>query len=143
METAYKEVKSIPEFVDAIRLRVEVFIIEQGYPSNLEPDEQDRVSRHFIAICDGKVVSTARVLETAAGEFRIGRMATKKEFRGRGIGKGLLAHIVETIRVLKPKRVWLRSQTHAENFYAKCGFKKTTEPFDYEGTPHVDMELLR
>ena len=56
----YKEVEIISEFIDAIRLRVDVFIIEQGFKPGWEPDEDDKISRHFIAMADDKVVATAK-----------------------------------------------------------------------------------
>ena len=56
MDVKYKEVETIPEFIDAIRLRVDVFMIAQKFEAGWEPDEDDKVSRHFIAIVDGNVV---------------------------------------------------------------------------------------
>ena len=140
MNIEYKEVQTLPEFIDAIRLRVDVFIKEQGFQSGWEPDEDDKISRHFIAIADNKIVGEARVREVEKGEFKIERMVTAKDYRGKGIGRGLVKYVIGETLKLKPKRIWLRSQVQAQEFYEKCSFKSVSEPFDMWGIPHIDMD---
>ena len=139
MDIKYKEVKTINEFIDAIRLRVDVFIKEQGFQLGWEPDEDDKVSKHFIAVADKIIVSTARFREVAKGEFKIERMVTKKEYRGKGITKGFVTFMIKQILKLKPKKIWLRSQVQSQQFYEKCGFRAVSKPFDMWGVPHIDM----
>jgi len=136
----YKEVEIISEFIDAIRLRVDVFIIEQGFKPGWEPDEDDKISRHFIAMADDKVVATARFREIGKSEIKIERMVTKKEYRGKGISRGLVKFMIEEIKKLKPKKIWLRSQVQSQPFYEKCGFKAVSGPFDMWGVQHIDLE---
>ena len=140
MDVIYKEVKTINEFIDAIRIRVDVFIKEQKCEPGWEPDEDDKVSRHFIAIVDDKIVSTARVREPAKREFKIERMATIKEYRGKHISIGLLNYMINKITKLKPKRIWIQSQVRSQKFYEKYGFKAISKPYDLYGIPHIDME---
>lgn len=111
MEVIYKEVGSIKEFIDAIRIRVDVFIIEQKCQPGWEPDEEDRSARHFIAVADSKVVSTLRIREVENG-----------------------------IKKLKPKKIWMEAQIQAKEFYEKCSFKAVSEPYDLYGIPHLKME---
>ncbi len=56
MRIICKEIETIPELIDAIRLRVEVFIKEQGFAPGWEPDEDDKFSRQFVAVVQNKVV---------------------------------------------------------------------------------------
>ncbi|MFH1200043.1 MAG: GNAT family N-acetyltransferase [Candidatus Micrarchaeota archaeon] len=140
MKIIYKQVQTINEFIDAIRLRADVFIKEQGFQPGWEPDEDDKKSVHYIAICGGKVVSTARHRETAKGEIKIERMATAKDYRGKNIGRGLVVFMIDEIKTLGPKRIWLRSQVQSQKFYEKCGFAAVSKPFDQWGVPHIDME---
>lgn len=135
-----KRVETINEFIDAIRLRVNVFVIEQGCELGWDPDEADKISKHFIALSDGKVVSTARYREITKGEIKIERMATEKEYRGQNIGKDLIRFMLKDIERLKPVRVWVRSQVQSEPFYQKCGFVAVSEPHEYWGVLHVDMD---
>lgn len=143
MNITYKEINSIVEFIDAIRIRVDVFIIEQKGKPGWEPDEEDKVCRHFVAIIEGKIVSTVRVRESALNEIKIERMATKKEYRGKGFSKGLIDYVLKKIEELKPKRIWMESQVYAQEFYEKSGFKPISEPYDLWGIPHVMMEYKK
>ena len=54
MNVHYKKIKTINEFIDAIRIRVDVFINEQGCKPGWEPDEKDKESKQFIALIDKK-----------------------------------------------------------------------------------------
>lgn len=140
MKLEFKEVETIPEFIDAIRIRANVFIKEQGFEPGWEPDEDDKTSRHFIALADDQIVATVRFREFSPKEIKIERMACKKEFRGKGISKNLAEFLIKEIKKLKPKKIWLKSQVRSQQFYEKCGFKAKTKPFDMWGCPHVDME---
>ena len=42
MDIEYKEVQTINEFIDAIRIRIDVFIKEQKCEQSYEPDEDDK-----------------------------------------------------------------------------------------------------
>src|SRR3989338_6324115 len=122
MNARYKETNDIREIIDAIRIRVEVFIKEQGCEPGWEPDEDDKKARQFIALDGKKVIATARVIKRKNGEFKIERMVVIKEYRRRGIGKMLLNHIVVCIRGLKTKRIRGQSQERAMGFFEKSGF---------------------
>ncbi|MCX6814541.1 MAG: GNAT family N-acetyltransferase [Candidatus Aenigmarchaeota archaeon] len=143
MEVKYKEVKTISEFIDAIRIRADVFIKEQRFQPGWEPDEDDKFSRHFIAIADGKIVSTARFRETSKGQIKIERTATKKEYRGKGIGKGLLEFMLKKMAELKPKKIILMSQVQSQPFYEKYGFRAVSKPYDMYGVKHIDMAYTK
>lgn len=140
MEVTYKQVETISEFIDAIRLRVNVFIREQGFQPGWEPDEDDKNSKHFIGLLDGNVIATSRFREISNGEIKIERMAIEKDYRGRDIGAGLLKFMLNEIRKLGPKRIWLRSQVRSQAFWEKCGFRVVSEPYEAYGTTHIDME---
>lgn len=140
MEVKCKKAKSLPEFIDSIRLRVDVFIKEQGFEPGWEPDEDEKNAVHFIAIENGIVVSTARYREIANSEFKIERMATRKEQRGKGAAGKLLLFMLKEIKTHKPKKIWLRAQERVQTFYEKHNFKTISSPFEIYGKMHVDME---
>ncbi len=68
MNIEYKKADTRAEYTDALRLRVEVFIIEQGCQPGWEPDEEDATAQHYIAIQDNSVIATARARQTAPAE---------------------------------------------------------------------------
>lgn len=141
MAVKFKEIKTTNEFIDAIRLRTDVFIIEQHFPPGWEPDEEDKTAKQFIALSNNRVVATARFRETKKGEIKIERVATKKEFRHKGIAKALLKFMLKKILKLKPKIIFLYSQEPIQKLYSECGFKTASEPFDFNGILHIKMEL--
>src|SRR5579862_8533616 len=95
MKLYYKQIETINEFIDAIRIRIEVFIIEQKCPPGYDPDELDKVSKHYIALADNKIVAMARLREDPKGVAKIENMVVKKEYRGKGIGTGLTEYVIK------------------------------------------------
>ena len=142
MNINYKQVDSIKEFIDAIRLRIDVFIKEQRCEPGWEPDEEDKTSKHYIALVGNKIVGTARVRQSKRGETKIERMVIDKRYRGKDIGEGLVRYIIIQTKKLKPKRIWMQAQVHAQTFYEKCGFRTISKPYDLWGVQHIDMELI-
>ena len=61
---------------EAVAVRFEVFVDEQGVPRELEADEFDPLATHLVAIRDDQVVGTLRMLEHC-GAAKIGRVAVR------------------------------------------------------------------
>src|ERR671924_1070925 len=79
---------------ELLRLRVEVFVVEQASPYlDLDGRDLEASTRHFWLGGDGRpepVLGYLRLLEEPTGEFRIGRVCTVREVRGRGLGRKLM-----------------------------------------------------
>lgn len=117
-------------------LRTRVFVEEQGVPPELEWDEYDPVSRHFLALLpDGTVVGTGRLLP----DGKVGRMAVDREWRSRGVGRTLMEGIVAAARREGHAELVLAAQLHALPFYARLGFEAFGAEFDEAGLPHRMM----
>jgi predicted GNAT family N-acyltransferase len=140
MTITCKRVKTINEFIDAIRIRADVFIVEQGSEPGWEPDEEDKMARQYIALIDGTIVATARTREDPKNCVKIERMATKKEYRKKNISKTLLEFIIKEEMKEKPEKIWGACQVQAQGFYEKNGFVVISKPYDQYGIEHVDME---
>ncbi len=121
------------------KIRGEVFIEEQNVPQELEWDEQDAVSTHFLAVNElGQYIGCARLTPQA----QIGRMAVLKPHRGSGIGALLLEAAVATAQADGLSRVFLHAQSYAETFYRKGGFIPFGSPFTEAGIEHIAMEMM-
>lgn len=116
-------------------LRTAVFVEEQGVPAALEWDEHDAASRHFLALADGHVVGTARLLP----DGKVGRMAVSPEWRRRGVGRALLEAVCAAARRDGHAELTLAAQLHALPFYGNLGFQAFGEPFEEAGLPHRMM----
>lgn len=133
-----------------LELRKEVFVEEQGVPIKEEIDVFDDVnhkkSMHIIVTDKGQVVGTLRVINRT-DYAKIGRVAVKKEFRGKGIGKKMVDFAIdeclkENLFNVRNKYFYLESQVDAIPFYQKLGFKAYGEEFDDCGIPHRKMQYL-
>ena len=117
-------------------LREAVFIHEQGVPLEMEWDEFDVSSLHAIARdARGAAIGTGRLLP----DGHIGRMAVLPEWRGKGVGRAILEHLLQLAQTKGMKRLVLNSQTHAADFYGECGFAREGGEFMEAGIPHVRM----
>lgn len=124
---------------DALKhIRRTVFVEEQHVPEELEWDELDAVSAHFLARVDSVPVATARL--TPAGQ--IGRMAVLPQFRHRGLGSSLLLAVLAESRLRGFKRVFLHAQLPAVEFYRVQGFTTEGEIFLDAGLEHRAMSLI-
>jgi len=120
----------------AMRVREQVFIVEQNVPAELERDEYDEISRHALAYApDGKVVGTGRLLPDA----HVGRLAVLPPFRGTGVGSQILEALIAEARAGGFKEVILNAQLQAQGFYARYGFIPEGESFLDAGIEHRRM----
>ena len=124
---------------DADRLaavRRAVFIDEQGVPEALEWDEHDAVALHILATTlDGSPIGCARLLP----DGHVGRMAVLPSWRGHGVGRSLLAAVLNAARAHGHAELRLSAQTHAADFYIRAGFVIQGTEYEEAGIPHVAM----
>jgi predicted GNAT family N-acyltransferase len=138
-----RRIESVNDFIDAIRIRVAVFIQEQKCPPGWEPDEDDKSAEGFVAIRSGRIVGTARLIERELGALKIERMAVLAAHRRQGVGSALTEALVRRAHERGFSRLWMEAQSHAADLYHRCGFHRRSpeeyDPYDI-GIPHVIME---
>ena len=134
---------------DAARLspvRLQVFVVEQKVPAEIEMDALDPECVHVIAEdAAGSVIGTGRLMpaeNTAAQVSRIGRMAVYAEWRSKGVGSALLQALVDEATRRGDRQVVLHAQTHAERFYTRHGFVREGEVYEEAGIAHVNMRRM-
>ena len=127
------------ELYDLLRLRVDVFVVEQNCPySELDGRDLLPTTWHLWAPgADGDgVAGCLRVLAEPDGAARVGRVVTAPSARGTGLGARLmeaaLDHIGDAESVLD-------AQTYAQPFYARFGYEPEGDEFDEDGIPHITM----
>jgi len=134
---AYTADLDAEDFYRMLRLRVDVFVVEQqcAYPE-LDGRDLESTTRHFwIDSADG-VLGYLRLLEDPDGTYRIGRVVTAKDARGMGLGRKLMRAALAEIR--RAPAV-LSAQTYALDFYRSFGFEPDGEEYLEDGIAHVDM----
>ena len=114
-----------------------VFVDEQKVPVELEWDEYDDTSSHFLVSMEGKNIATARL----KADGQIGRMAVLADYRNQGIGTRLLNYVLCYAQNSGYKHLYLHAQTSAIAFYRKHGFTATGDIFYEADIPHRLMSL--
>lgn len=130
-----------PIFKDALNIRLSVFVDEQGVPEELERDELDTSTNHFVGYKDDQAVTTLRI-KTEDNQWHIQRVATVKAARGHGYAKKLIENTIQSATA-EPKiiKLVLGAQLTAIPFYEKLGFKVIGPEFLDAGILHREMEL--
>ena len=124
---------------DCFAIRIEVFVEEQGVPSEEELDELDTSSFHALARINTFPVGTGRLIPEGNNYGRIGRMAVRKDFRRFGVG-GLVLTYLEEIAVNEGiTRITLDAQEYVKQFYLDHGYQEQGDIFLEVGIPHVTM----
>lgn len=122
----------------AFALRRAVFIDEQQVADD-EFDAHDLTATHFVAIIDGAIVGTLRLIATPE-HMKIGRVAVAKSARGLGLGRQLMQHAMDHARSNGHTRFALGAQHDKTGFYETFGFHAVSEPADDgSGILHVEM----
>jgi predicted GNAT family N-acyltransferase len=130
-------------FALCMEIREEVFVAEQSVPQELERDEYDDTALHFLAFLEGEAVATARVLLKDDGRTaKIGRVAVRKVYRCKGLGKDLLTAIEQDHTLSGVHRFVLDAQIQALPFYETLGYAAEGPEFLDAGIPHRHMRKL-
>jgi ElaA protein len=132
---------SVHELHDLLRLRVDVFVVEQNCPYP-ELDGQDREALHvMLHTTSNELIAYARILPPHGdGPPHIGRVVVRENARGGGIASHLMEKALEVINdQYGSRRSALAAQAHLERFYARHGFVRIREDYLLDGIPHVDM----
>jgi ElaA protein len=134
---------SLEELYEILRLRVDVFVVEQQCPY-AEVDGKDDDAWHVMGgDNDGVLTAYARVLPRHDEEpAHIGRVVVKKEGRGAGLADELMRECFALLeRTYGTRRNAIAAQAYLERFYQRHGYVTTSSPYDWDGILHIDMVL--
>jgi ElaA protein len=132
---------SLNELYDILRLRSEIFVVEQNCVYN-DLDGLDKTAVHQFLKKDGEIVAYSRLLKpgTRFSEYSIGRVVVKQSERGTGLGIQMMEaakkHIVNEWGATKIK---ISAQSYLQRFYESLGFEIVTEMYLEDGIPHFGM----
>jgi predicted GNAT family N-acyltransferase len=126
------------EVAAALDLRHEVFCVEQGVTLAEERDGRDLGAQHLVAVEDGVVIGTCRLLVEGT-TMKLGRMAVARSRRGLGLARALLREADARARALGAQRIVLAAQLTAQAVYERAGYESYGEVFLDAGIEHVMM----
>jgi predicted GNAT family N-acyltransferase len=131
-----------PEDMPAVyALRHEVFVLGQDVSEELERDELDDRVDHAVALVDGVLLATGRLIppDAPGGAAAVGRLAVAAAARGRGLGAAVLDLLERTARERGWPTVELHAQVHATGFYERAGYAADGEVYLEAGIEHLTM----
>ena len=134
-----RRVRDRNEMEQALTLRHDVFCVEQGVPEHEELDGRDHEGIHLVAMLDGEVVGTSRVL-LVGSTAQFSRLAVRRAVRRRGIATALLALADDETRAAGGRRIVLHAQTYAQQLYERAGYRTRGRVFIEANIQHVAME---
>lgn len=144
MDFTIRPISSESDWIEAKRIREVVFIEEQGCPPEEEWDEWEESARHFVLLLGPDVVGTARWRAYSSGEHpaaKLERFALLANVRQKGLGKALIAAVLEDAQRAGFTRFVLHAQHHLTGLYGAFGFESVGPLFDEAGIPHQRMVL--
>lgn len=88
-----------------------------------EFDEYDTDGTKYVVLLDsGYPIATCRFYELDEATATIGRVVVLPEYRGRGLGRRVIAEAEKWVQELRYKRIEIESRTVAIEFYRKLGY---------------------
>lgn len=132
------------ELYHLLKLRVDVFVVEQNCPYP-EMDDKDRhpETLHLLGKDkQGELVAYLRILPPGLSfkETSIGRVVVAPKSRGLGICAFMVKKALNEIRHIWPDEfVRIGAQVYLKFFYESLGFEAASESYLEDGIPHIDM----
>ena len=128
----------INELYEILKLRVDVFVVEQNCPYP-DIDGIDKEAFHIFAKEDGEIAAYARIYKED-GEVHLGRVIAKE--RRKGHGNLILNEAIKAAcQNYGNEKIHIEAQIYAKDFYAKAGFEQRSEVFLLDGIRHIKMVL--
>ncbi len=140
----------LAELYDILKLRAEVFVVEQACPY-LDLDGLDCKCHHVLGTLEsGRLVAYARILPEGVDPYElvgegdehhggIGRVVVATD--SRGIGHELMDHAIEGYNrhVGADVPCIIHAQAHLKHFYESHGFRQTSGFCIIDGIDHIEM----
>lgn len=139
MSVEIRRVGSPAEMKAALAVRDRVFCIEQGVPKREEIDGRDGEAVHLVAVEDGVVLGTCRLLFVDR-TVQFSRLAVDTAARRRGLATRLLLAADAEALDAGARRLVLHAQTYARDLYLTNGYEPRGKLFVEAGIEHIAME---
>ncbi|MBT8233054.1 MAG: GNAT family N-acetyltransferase [Saprospiraceae bacterium] len=135
---------STHDLYNILRLRQEIFIVEQNCPY-LDADGKDVDAFHILIKNEEDLIAYTRLLPKGISYedyASIGRVVNKKGNRGHGLGKKLMEYSIEKTKEHYPNSdIKISAQTYLNDFYGNLGFVKIGDSYLEDDIPHQAMIL--
>ena len=137
------EALSVVELYQILRLRSEIFVVEQNCVYQ-DLDNKDQKALHLFGEYDGKIIAYSRLFK--AGDYfdctSIGRVVVDENYRDKKFGHDLIKQGIAEIRNhFNEENITISAQLYLKKFYELHGFIQTSEMYLEDDIPHIEMKI--
>lgn len=132
---------SVHELYTVIKLRNEVFVVEQNCVFQ-DADDKDQKCYHLLGTQGDKLVAYARLVPPGVSYIypSIGRVVTLPASRRSGAGRQLMHTAITHAELLFGKSpIKIGAQLYLKKFYESFGFLQSGLVYDEDGIDHIEM----
>jgi ElaA protein len=137
------EALSVVELYQILRLRSEIFVVEQNCVYQ-DLDNKDQKALHLFGEFEGKIIAYSRLFN-ASDYFdcsSIGRVVVAANFRDKKFGHDLIKQgITEIKNHFNEENITISAQLYLKKFYESHGFIQTSEMYLEDDIPHIEMKI--
>ncbi len=136
------ETLSVNELYDILRLRSEIFIVEQNCVY-LDLDGKDKLALHLFGEFEGKIVAYSRLFKSGISfdNSSIGRVTVDANYRDKKLGHVLMREAIAGIKThFGETKITIGAQLYLKKFYETHGFVQTSEMYLEDDIPHIEMK---
>ena len=126
------------ELYDILKIRQEVFIIEQNC-NYLDADSFDQVSQHLTCYKQSELIAYMRIVPEGEiyPNISFGRILVKKKFRKIGLGKEIIQRAINVFP--EDTTIVMSAQLYLTQLYENFGFKIIGKEYLEDEIPHIKM----
>ena len=129
------------QLYDILRLRSEVFVVEQNCIF-LDMDDKDQIAMHLMIYENDDLVAYTRLYNEGQyyEEASIGRVLVSPRHRHKKLGHFLMKESIEAIlKLYNVNKIRIGAQCYLLKFYQSHGFSVDSEMYLEDGIEHVEM----
>jgi ElaA protein len=133
---------SVHELYDILRLRSEIFVVEQNCVY-LDLDGKDQKALHLFGTFEGIIVAHARLFKPGISfvHASIGRVVVHPKYRDQKWGHELMRQaILGVLEQFNETEITIGAQLYLKKFYESHGFVQTSEMYLEDDIPHIQMD---
>ncbi|MGT2833724.1 GNAT family N-acetyltransferase [Streptococcus halotolerans] len=125
----------------SLYIRFCVFVLERQISMEEEFDDNDEQGTVYAVLYDGKQpVATGRFLPETQTKARLTRIATLKEYRGKGHGTTIITALEQYAKEQGYHHLVIHAELTAKPFYQKLGYQAFGDCYIEDGEPCQSLE---
>ena len=134
---------STQELYQILRLRSEVFVVEQNCVYQ-DIDNKDQKALHLFGTIEVEIIAHSRLFKP--GDYfefsSIGRVVVAEKYRDKNYGHELIDQsILQINNRFNAHNITISAQLYLKKFYESHGFIQTSEMYLEDDIPHIEMKI--